>query len=69
MDPNLTATELQRILCTGGVYVLPGTYFFWHNPAQGERYIRIALARNTDNFLEGMSLIRQILNQMQNPLK
>ena len=55
MDPNLTATELQRILCTGGVYVLPGTYFFWHNPAQGERYIRIALARNTDNFLEGMS--------------
>jgi aspartate/methionine/tyrosine aminotransferase len=69
MYPNLTATELQRILCTGGVYVLPGTYFFWHNPAQGERYIRIALARNTDNFLEGMSLIRQILNQMQNPLK
>jgi aspartate/methionine/tyrosine aminotransferase len=68
MEPNLTATELQRILCTGGIYVLPGSYFFWYNPAQGERYIRIALARNTDNFLEGMSLIRQILNQLDTTL-
>ncbi|CAD5966632.1 Putative aminotransferase [Planktothrix tepida] len=68
MNPNLTATELQKILYEGGVYVLPGTYFFWCNPEQGERYIRIALARDTDNFVEGMSLIRQILSQLDTTL-
>lgn len=68
MNPNLTATELQKILYEGGVYVLPGTYFFWCNPERGERYIRIALARDTDNFVEGMSLIRQILSQLDTTL-
>jgi aspartate/methionine/tyrosine aminotransferase len=63
-EPNLTATELQKILYEGGVYVLPGTYFYWCNPLQGERYIRIALARDTDNFFAGMSLMRQIIEQL-----
>ena len=63
-EPNLKATELQKILYEEGVYVLPGTYFFWHNPDQGEKYIRIALARDTDNFLEGMSLIKDILDRL-----
>jgi aspartate/methionine/tyrosine aminotransferase len=63
-EPNLKATELQRILYEEGVYVLPGTYFFWHNPDQGEKYIRIALARDTDNFTEGMFLIKNILDRL-----
>jgi aspartate/methionine/tyrosine aminotransferase len=63
-EPNLKATELQRILYEEGVYVLPGTYFFWHNPDQGEKYIRIALARDTDNFTEGMFLIKDILDRL-----
>lgn len=63
-EPNLKATELQKILYSEGVYVLPGTYFFWHNPDQGEKYIRIALARDTDNFTEGMSLIKNILDRL-----
>lgn len=61
-DPNLNATELQKMLYQNGVYVLPGTYFYWHNPDQGERYIRIALARDTDNFVEGVSLMKDILD-------
>lgn len=63
-EPNLKATELQKILYEEGVYVLPGTYFFWHNPEEGEKYIRIALARDTDNFIEGMSLIKDILDRL-----
>lgn len=63
-QPNLKATELQKILYEEGVYVLPGTYFFWHNPEQGEKYIRIALARDTDNFTEGMSLIKDIIDRL-----
>lgn len=68
MQPRLTATELQQILREGGVYVLPGNYFFWHNPSLGEKYIRIALARNTDNFFEGMSLIKNTLGKLENTL-
>lgn len=64
LDPHLSATQVQTILYEEGVYVLPGTYFFWNNPAQGERYIRIALARDTDNFVEGMSLIKNVLDRL-----
>lgn len=68
MEPRLKATELQQILQKGGVYVLPGTYFFWHNPSLGERYIRIALARNSDNFVKGMSLINEMLSKLEKTL-
>lgn len=64
LEPNLSSTQLQKILYEEGVYVLPGTYFFWNNPAQGERYIRIALARDTDNFVEGMSLLKNVLDRL-----
>ncbi|WP_424097695.1 pyridoxal phosphate-dependent aminotransferase [Moorena producens] len=68
MEPNLKATELQKSLYQEGVYVLPGTYFFWHNPNQGEKYIRIALARDTDNFTEGMSLMRNKIDSIKENL-
>jgi aspartate/methionine/tyrosine aminotransferase len=67
-EPNLKATELQRILYEEGVYVLPGTYFFWHNPNLGEKYIRIALARDPENFAEGMSLIKDVLERLDKNL-
>lgn len=58
----ITATELQkRIYETAGVYVLPGTYFFWDDKQRGERYIRIALARNTDLLQESMNKIQAAL--------
>lgn len=65
LDPKLSATELQQWLFQeAGIYVLPGTYFFWHTPSEGERYIRIALARDTQNFREGMQLIRQAVERL-----
>ncbi|MEG4629482.1 pyridoxal phosphate-dependent aminotransferase [Microcoleus sp. AR_TQ3_B6] len=67
-EPHLKATELQRILYEEGVYVLPGTYFFWHNPNLGEKYIRIALARDPENFAEGMSLIKDVLERLDKNL-
>ena len=65
---NLKATQLQKILYKEGVYVLPGTYFFWHNSSLGEKYIRIALARDPDNFFEGMSLIKEVLERLDKNL-
>ncbi|MGH3976078.1 MAG: pyridoxal phosphate-dependent aminotransferase, partial [Pseudonocardiaceae bacterium] len=59
--PELTATELQRRLLDKQVYVLPGTYFYWSQPEKGERYIRIALARQPQAFAAAMNAMREVL--------
>jgi aspartate/methionine/tyrosine aminotransferase len=59
--PDLPATELQRDLRAQGVYVLPGTYFYWNDPARGERYIRMALARDPEMFGTAMVALREAL--------
>lgn len=62
-NAKIKATDLQtHILKTKNVYVLPGTYFFWNNRKQGERYIRIALARNTDMFKTAIKLVREAVD-------
>lgn len=64
-NPTITATELQKAILNEGVYVLPGTYFFWKNRQQGERYIRIALARDTEMFTQAIKLVHQAINNYQ----
>lgn len=59
--PDLTATELQRVLRQRGIYVLPGTYFYWSNPERGERYVRLALARDPEMFRSAMATLREVL--------
>ncbi|MEU5692582.1 pyridoxal phosphate-dependent aminotransferase [Actinosynnema sp. NPDC020468] len=58
---HLTASELQKHLLENEVYVLPGTYFFWHEPIKGERYIRLALAREPEVFAGAMTAFREVL--------
>ncbi|OGN05748.1 MAG: aspartate/tyrosine/aromatic aminotransferase [Candidatus Yanofskybacteria bacterium RIFCSPHIGHO2_01_FULL_44_17] len=62
-DPNIKATDLQKAILTKGVYVLPGTYFFWNDQEQGQHYIRIALARNTNMFEPAIKLVREALDE------
>lgn len=64
-DPAVSATMLQQLIHKAGVYVLPGTYFFWHDRSPGERYIRLALARNTTVFRPAVKLIRQTLDKLE----
>lgn len=61
-DERVRATELKEYLTQFGVHVLPGTYFFWNDPARGERFIRIAIARDTAIFREGMLALKNALN-------
>ena len=50
-NPKIKATDLHKyIQDKKRVYVLPGTYFFWDDHKRGERYIRIALSRDTNIF-------------------
>jgi aspartate/methionine/tyrosine aminotransferase len=60
--PELTATRLQAILEESNVYVLPGTYFFWSDHSKGERFIRIALAREPHIFEAAITELRKALD-------
>ncbi len=60
--PELTATRLQALLEQSNVYVLPGTYFFWSDHSKGERFIRIALAREPHIFEGAVTELRKVLD-------
>ncbi|MEI7030259.1 aminotransferase class I/II-fold pyridoxal phosphate-dependent enzyme [Streptomyces pratensis] len=59
----LTATALQSVLFDEEVYVLPGTFFYWNTPAKGERYVRLALAREPEVFAGAMERTRKVLER------
>jgi aspartate/methionine/tyrosine aminotransferase len=61
--PELTASELQRVLGAREVYVLPGRYFFWSQPDKGESYLRFALAREPRTFADAMVRMREVLDR------
>ncbi len=67
-NPKVKATELQKVIIAQGVYVLPGTYFFWSNPKNGEGYIRVALARNTEMFEPAIKLVRAAVDAYEKTL-
>lgn len=58
---DLSGDALQAYLLEYQAYVLPGRYFFWSNPEQGRGYVRLALARDPDDFRAAMQVIRQAL--------
>ncbi|MGB6162095.1 MAG: aminotransferase class I/II-fold pyridoxal phosphate-dependent enzyme [Pseudonocardiaceae bacterium] len=58
---EITATQLQVRLLEHEIYVLPGTYFYWDSPSKGERYIRVALARQPEMFTAAMRLTREVV--------
>jgi aspartate/methionine/tyrosine aminotransferase len=63
-DPSLSATCLQRELLADEVYVLPGTYFYWSRRDPGERFVRVALARDPETFAEGMVRLQRGLDRV-----
>ncbi|WP_254225623.1 hypothetical protein [Burkholderia glumae] len=46
VDERVSADELHAHLLKSNVYVLPGKYFYWKHPERGQRFVRIALARD-----------------------
>ncbi len=60
---ELTATRLQAVLFDEEVYVLPGTFFYWNSKEKGERYVRLALAREPEVFAGAMDRMRKVLER------
>jgi aspartate/methionine/tyrosine aminotransferase len=63
LSEDVTATELQAVLFDEEVYVLPGTFFYWNSPERGERYVRLALAREPELFAAAMDRLRKVLER------
>lgn len=61
-NPDTIADDLQAHLLKSQIYVLSGKYFYWSNPEQGQRYVRIALAREPDLFEGAMKAMRTALD-------
>jgi aspartate/methionine/tyrosine aminotransferase len=57
---SLSGRELKQVLDEQGVFVLPGDYFFWHDRRQGEKFIRVALARDADMFREAAARLGEV---------
>lgn len=58
----ITSTNLQRYVLGKDIYVLPGTFFYWHHREIGERYVRIALARDSKMMASAMENLRSVLD-------
>jgi aspartate/methionine/tyrosine aminotransferase len=61
-DPGVSADDLQAYLLEHQIYVLSGRHFYWNNPAQGQRFIRIALARDPHVFGQAVSALHRVLD-------
>ncbi len=60
---HLTASALQAELYDSEVYILPGTFFYWNEPVRGERFVRLALAREPKVFASAMERLREVLKR------
>jgi aspartate/methionine/tyrosine aminotransferase len=60
IDDPLNGLKLKHILDQNGVFVLPGHHFFWSDRRQGEKFIRVALARDADMFCEAASVLGEV---------
>ena len=63
-DRDLTATRLCQAAYNHDVYIFSGAYFFWSRKELGERYVRIALAREPQQFKNAIQKLRETLNDL-----
>ena len=64
-DRGLTATRLCQAAYNDEVYILSGAYFLWSRRELGERYVRIALAREPKQFRNAILQLRETLDGLQ----
>jgi aspartate/methionine/tyrosine aminotransferase len=59
IDPS--ATRIWGRLLQRGVHTVPCRPFYWADPDEGERYLRVALARNREDVEGAVGAIREVL--------
>lgn len=67
-DGVMDSRELWTQLQEAGIYVLPGSHFYWHDEEKGNRNIRVALLRPQALFQEAVKILRETLLAIGSPL-
>jgi enduracididine biosynthesis enzyme MppP len=57
-----TGSEVWEVMRARNVHVLPGRQFYWADPARGERFIRVALARPHETVAAAARELRRVLS-------
>ena len=68
-SPEMSSTQLTTFLACHDIHILPGTYFFWNKKETGEEYVRIALARDTEVFVNYIDHLVSTLNLLNKPIQ
>lgn len=58
------AERIWEMLINAGIFVLPGSLFYWGTPMSGQNKLRIALARNPNIFIAGVDSLTKILTSI-----
>jgi aspartate/methionine/tyrosine aminotransferase len=66
-DKNTRSVDLVDRLQRVGLGVLPGDHFYWNDHGQGERFIRIALARCPEMFAKACAVLKTALGRAADP--
>jgi aspartate/methionine/tyrosine aminotransferase len=64
IERAMDGLQLRLILERHGVFVLPGHHFYWRDRSRGERFIRVALARDADMFQEAASVLGRVCRRI-----
>lgn len=62
-----TASQIYAAAAKAGIHILPGTHFFWFDKRRGERFVRLALARDSQYFAKSVEALRGFLDQNFQP--
>lgn len=60
-DTSVKSLNILDSMLEFGLGVLPGDHFYWANPEVGERYIRVALARDPQMFKESCDVLARYI--------
>jgi aspartate/methionine/tyrosine aminotransferase len=64
IDYPRNGRELKQVLHEHGVFVLPGSHFFWHDCRQGDPFIRVALTRDADVFHKAAAVLGDVCRKL-----
>lgn len=64
LQTTVGAAEIVRRAARQGAFIHGGHPFYWANPARGEGFLRIALARSPDDFTSGVDRVLAVIHEM-----
>lgn len=65
IEGQMDSIQLQKLIAAKGISVLTGVQFFWNHPHEGQRFLRVALQRDTEMFSKACDRLNSLLSNLQ----